>query len=61
MLGVVNAFQHSIIRNLFDGQLYWAIKRSMVPIILVAAGVYILMKSKKTEKEAESIEEDINE
>lgn len=61
MIGTVNALGHSVIGNMFDGQLYWAIKRSIVPIILVVAGVYILMKSKKTEKEAESIEEDINE
>jgi len=59
ILGVLNALGHSVIGDMFDGRLYWAIKRSIVPIILVAAGIYILMKSKKNEKEAESFEEDI--
>jgi hypothetical protein len=61
MLGVVNAFERSIIQNIFGGQLYWAVKRSIIPIALVAAGAYILMKSKKTEKHIESTEREIEE
>lgn len=58
-LGVVNALGYSVFREMFDGQLYYAIKRSIVPIVLIATGAYILRKSKKTEKEAESTVVDI--
>jgi hypothetical protein len=50
LLGVVNAFEHSVLQYIFGGQLYWAVKRSIIPIALVLAGVYILQKSRKTEK-----------
>lgn len=56
LLGVANAFEHSIIQDMFGGQLYWSVKRSIVPLALVAAGVYILQKSKKTEKAVEPAE-----
>ena len=56
MLGVANAFEHSVIQNIFGGQLYWAVKRSIIPIALVVAGAYILSKSKKTEEVVESTE-----
>jgi len=55
-MGVANAFSHSVIQDIFGSQLYWTIKRSIIPIALVAAGAYILSKSKKTEKEAKITE-----
>ena len=55
-LGVANAFEHSVIQNIFGGQLYWAVKRSIIPIALVVAGAYILSKSRKTEEVVESTE-----
>jgi len=59
VLGVANAFEHSVLRNIFGGQLYWAIKRSIVPIALVLAGVYVLGKAKKTVTEEEDTENDM--
>jgi len=58
VLGVVNAFEHSVLQNIFGGQLYWAIKRSIVPIALVMAGVLILKRSKKVEYEVEEPDKD---
>ena len=49
ILGVVNAFEHSVIQHIFGGNLYWSIKRSIMPIALIGAGVYMLSKSKKKE------------
>lgn len=60
-IGITNALGNSIIRYMFDGQLFWTVKRSLVPIVLVLAGAYILMKSKNTEKEAESTGNEIEE
>jgi len=60
-IGIANAFENSIIEHMFGGQLFWAARRSLVPIILVLIGAYILMKSKKTEKEAESTGSEIEE
>jgi hypothetical protein len=60
MLGVVNAFEHSVIQNIFGGQLYWAIKRSIVPIALVLAGVFILKRSKKVEYEVQESDMDLD-
>lgn len=54
VLGVTNAFEHSIIQYIFGGQLYWSIKRSVVPLALVLGGLYILRKSKKSVNENES-------
>lgn len=59
LLGVANAFENSIIRNIFGGQLYWAVKRSIIPAALVLAGVYVLRKSKKTENDVENVEDNI--
>lgn len=56
IMGVANAFSYSVIQDIFGSQLYWPIKRSIIPISLVVAGAYILSKSKKTEKETESTE-----
>ena len=58
ILGVVNAFEHSVIQHIFGGNLYWSIKRSIMPIALIGAGVYMLSKSKKEEaKNTEDIVE----
>lgn len=51
ILGVVNAFEHSVIRYILGGQLYWSVKRSIVPIALVLSGIYILRRSKKADQE----------
>lgn len=59
ILGVVNAFEHSVMQYLFDSQLYWAIKRSIVPAALIFAGVMIITKSKKETHEEESDEQDM--
>lgn len=58
ILGVANAFEYSVIRDLFGGRLYWAVKRSIVPVALILTGVYVLGKSKKIETEDESEEND---
>ncbi|MHB1393906.1 MAG: B-box zinc finger protein [Clostridia bacterium] len=60
-LGVANAFEQSILQNIFGGNLYWSIKRSIIPLALVLAGAYILRKSKKTGREEESSENSIEE
>jgi hypothetical protein len=60
MLGVVNAFEHSAIQNIFGGQLYWAVKRSIVPVALVLAGVFILKRSKKVEYVVEESDMDLD-
>lgn len=59
IVGVVNAFEHSTIQYIFGGQLYWSIKRSIIPIALVLAGAYIIRKSRKTENEAGNTEDNI--
>jgi hypothetical protein len=51
IMGVVNAFEHSVIINLLGGKMYWAVRRSIVPIALVVSGVYVLNRSKKTVQE----------
>ena len=61
ILGVANAFEHSVIQNIFGGQLYWAVKRSIIPIALVLGGAYILSRSKKTEKDVKSAESEVQE
>jgi hypothetical protein len=61
LLGVVNAFEHSVLQYIFGGQLYWAVKRSIIPIALVLAGVYILQKSRKTDKRMLNNENEIEE
>ncbi len=58
IMGLANAFEHSVIQHLFGGDLYWAMKRSIMPIALVLAGVYIIKRSKKTE-EISSTENDM--
>lgn len=50
IFGVVNAFEHSVIQYIFGGNLYWSVKRSVLPIALIGAGVYMLSKSKKKEE-----------
>jgi hypothetical protein len=61
LLGVANAFEHSVLQDIFGGQLYWAAKRSIIPIALVLAGAYILQKSRKTEKRSENTGSEIEE
>lgn len=56
ILGVVNAFEYSAIQHIFGGNLYWSIKRSIMPITLIGVGVYMLSKSKKKE-EVKTIED----
>lgn len=56
VLGVANAFEHSVLQNLFGGNLYWSIKRSIIPIALVLAGIYVIQRSKKTGREEETNE-----
>jgi hypothetical protein len=60
VLGVVNAFEHSVLQKIFGGS-YYPIKRSIVPLALVLAGAYILLKSRKTGSEAENSENSIEE
>ncbi|HQH33974.1 MAG TPA: B-box zinc finger protein [Petrotogaceae bacterium] len=50
ILGVVNAFGRSVFQLVFGGDLYWSIRRSIMPIALIGAGVYMLSKSKKKEE-----------
>ena len=50
ILGAVNAFEHSVMQYIFGRNLYWSIKRSIMPIALIGAGVYMLSKSKKKEE-----------
>ena len=57
ILGVVNAFEDSVLRQIFGGQLYWAIKRSIVPLALVIAGVMVLTKTKKAEEQQNNNDE----
>lgn len=59
IFGVINALRYSVIRNILGGDLYWSIRRSVMPVALIGAGVYMLSKSKKkTEvKDTESIVE----
>ena len=61
LLGLANAFENSVIKSIFGGELYWAVKRSIIPIALVLAGIYILQRSKKTGKAEEYTESDIEE
>ncbi len=61
VLGVANAFENSVLKSIFGGNLYWSIKRSILPLGLVLAGVYILQKSKKTVREEENSETSIEE
>lgn len=49
ILGVVNAFGRSVFQLVFGGDLYWSIRRSIMPFALIGAGVYMLSKSKKEE------------
>ena len=56
ILGIINAFEYSILQFGFGRLLYSSVKRSVISIVLVATGIYILTKSRKNEKEAESVE-----
>lgn len=59
VIGIINAFEHSTIRNIIGGPLYWAIKRSVVPFALILAGVYILVKGRAGKKQdIESVTEE---
>lgn len=54
LLGVTNALGYSVFGRIFGwGDFYWVVKRSVIPIALVAAGVYIILKSRKVKVEAE--------
>jgi hypothetical protein len=53
VLGVANAFEHSVLSSIFGGDFYWAVKRSIIPIALVLTGAYILLSTRKTEARAE--------
>lgn len=61
VLGVANAFEHSVIQHIFGGNLYWSVKRSIIPLALVLGGFYILRRSKKTETDVESSEVNLEE
>lgn len=61
VLGVANAFEHSVLSNLFGGEFYWAVKRSIIPLTLVLAGAYILLKSKRTGTTVEDNGSDVEE
>lgn len=56
-LGFANAIQRFAIVS--NSEIYWAIKRGIIPAALVLAGVYILNRSKKGEREEESVEDSI--
>ena len=56
VLGIINAFEYSPIQFILGGQLYSSIKRSVISIVLVMIGIYILIRSKKSEKEEKNIE-----
>lgn len=58
ILGVVNSFEHWMLEGIFGGQLYWSLKRSIVPVALVMAGVFVLTRSKRIEPEIKDTEED---
>ena len=59
ILGVVNALEDSVLRVIFGGRLYWAIKRSIVPIALIMAGVMVLTKTKKAVQQDNNEEQDV--
>jgi len=60
LLGIMNAIGHSgLARTLGLDELYWAIKRTAVPIILVSTGVYILTKSRSVKIEPEQSDNNV--
>lgn len=61
IFGITNELGYSIVRHLFGwwDELYWAIKRSIIPFVMVMTGVYILSKSRKAKMEAEPTENNI--
>ncbi|MGE5632005.1 MAG: B-box zinc finger protein [Caulobacteraceae bacterium] len=58
-LGIVNAFEHTGLRLIFGSNLYWSIKRSIIPMVLVLAGIYTLTRTKKAKEEADTFEKNI--
>lgn len=59
IMGVVNALEHSVLEYLFDSGVYWAIKRSIIPAALIFTGAMILKKTKKTEPEEDTVDQDL--
>lgn len=52
LIGFINAFPSSVIISLFgvDFQnVYWSLRRSIVPLFLIISGLYLLFKSRKIE------------
>jgi hypothetical protein len=58
-LGILNAFDHTALKYIFGGNLYWSIKRSIIPLVLVLAGIYTLTRTKKVKEEAETFENNV--
>lgn len=60
LIGATNALGYSVFRSIFGmEEIYWAIKRSLIPLGLVVTGTYILLKSRHTKMESESTDNDI--
>lgn len=52
LMGLTNSLGYSVFGRMFGwGDFYWTIKRSIIPFALVAAGVYVLSKSRKVKAE----------
>lgn len=52
LIGFVNALPNSVIISLFgvgSQNIYWMLRKSIVPLFLIAAGSYLLLKSRKIE------------
>ncbi|SHI85206.1 hypothetical protein [Lutispora thermophila] len=50
IIGLINSFPSSVIISLFgvDFQnVYWSLRRSIVPLFLIISGAYLLLKSRK--------------
>ena len=52
LIGFVNALPNSLIISLFgigSQNIYWMLRKSIVPLFLIVAGSYLLLKSRKIE------------
>ncbi len=57
-LGTINAFEYSPLQYMLGGHIYSSIKRSVISVALIIAGIYVLLKSRNSERKmkTESIE-----
>ena len=52
LIGLFNTFPSSVIMSLFGvnfQNVYWSLRRSIVPLFLIISGLYLLLKSRKIE------------